>query len=317
MKKNIIIIISLLIAYLSGQYLINTGIIDSYLQLNIFLIGINIILAVSLNLITGFTGQFSLGHAAFMSIGAYTSAILTAKMGLPFIVALIASGIVSAIAGVLIGIPTLRLKGDYLAIATLGFGEIVRILALNTDYIGGAIGFNDIPQYTNWTYVFIMTVVTVLVIRYFLNSFHGRACIAIREDEIAAEAMGVNLTLYKVFAFAIGAFFAGIAGSLYANYFYFIKPDSFGFMKSVDIVVTVVFGGMGSILGSIVGAIALSVISLFLQNIPELRMVIYSIILFLVMVYRPTGLVGKKDKEGKYFKGLRKEDFQHVSAEGN
>lgn len=294
MKKNIITTMGILIIYLLGQYLINKGIIDSYLQLNIFLIGINIILAVSLNLITGFTGQFSLGHAAFMSIGAYTSAILTAKMGLPFIVALVASGAVSAIAGILIGIPTLRLKGDYLAIATLGFGEIIRILALNTDYIGGAIGFNDIPQYTNWTYVFTMAVATVLIIRYFINSFHGRACIAIREDEIAAEAMGVNLTLYKVLAFAIGAFFAGIAGSLYANYFYFIKPDSFGFMKSVDILVIVVFGGMGSILGSIVGAIALSVISLFLQSIPELRMVIYSIILFLVMVYRPSGLVGKK-----------------------
>lgn len=294
MKKNIITTMGILIIYLLGQYLINKGIIDSYLQLNIFLIGINIILAVSLNLLTGFTGQFSLGHAAFMSIGAYTSAILTAKMGLPFIVALVASGAVSAIAGILIGIPTLRLKGDYLAIATLGFGEIIRILALNTDYIGGAIGFNDIPQYTNWTYVFTMAVATVLIIRYFINSFHGRACIAIREDEIAAEAMGVNLTLYKVLAFAIGAFFAGIAGSLYANYFYFIKPDSFGFMKSVDILVIVVFGGMGSILGSIVGAIALSVISLFLQSIPELRMVIYSIILFLVMVYRPSGLVGKK-----------------------
>lgn len=317
MKKNIITLIGILATYLMGQYLIGSGIIDSYLQLNIFLIGINIILAVSLNLITGFTGQFSLGHAAFMSIGAYTSAIITAKLGLPFIVALIVSGIVSAFAGIIIGIPTLRLKGDYLAIATLGFGEIVRILALNMDYIGGATGFNDIPQYTNWTYIFIMTVATVIIIRYFINSYHGRACIAIREDEIAAEAMGVNLTLYKVLAFAIGAFFAGIAGSLYANYFYFIKPDSFGFMKSIDILVIVVFGGMGSILGSIVGAIALSIISLLLQNIPELRMVIYSLILFLIMVYRPTGLVGKKEMQNKFLKGLRKGVFQHVSVKGN
>ena len=309
-KKNIIIFSLLIIIYSLVKIMMNRGIIDSYLQLNIFLIGINIILAVSLNLITGFTGQFSLGHAAFMSIGAYTSAILTAKLGQPFIVAILVSGVMASFAGILIGIPTLRLKGDYLDIATLGFVEIVRILALNTDYIGGAIGFNDIPQYTNWTWVFIMSVSTVLLIKHFINSYHGRACISIREDEVAAEAMGVNTTLYKVLAFAIGAFFAGIAGSLYANYFYFIKPDSFGFMKSIDILVIVVFGGMGSIAGSIVGAIALSVISLFLQGIPELRMVIYSLILFGIMVYRPTGLLGNEE-----FKIFKKGGRKNVSVE--
>ncbi len=321
MKKNILLFISLILTYLMGQYLMNSGIIDSYIQLNIFLIGINIILAVSLNLITGFTGQFSLGHAAFMSVGAYTSAVLTAKLGFPFIVAILISGLVAAMAGVLIGLPTLRLKGDYLAIATLGFGEIIRILALNTDYIGGAIGFNDIPQYTNWTWIFSMTVITVLLISYFINSYHGRACIAIREDEIAAEAMGVNLTLYKVLAFAIGAFFAGIAGSLYANYFYFIKPDSFGFMKSVDILVIVVLGGMGSIRGSILGAVVLSIISLFLQGIPELRMVVYSVILFLIMVYRPSGLLGHKanfrKKKLPAFKNSKKEVFCHADLKSN
>lgn len=309
-KKNVTIFGVLIAIYFLVNVLINWNIIDSYLQLNIFLICINIILALGLNLITGFTGQFSLGHAAFMSIGAYTSAILTAKLGQPFILAILASGLVAAIAGVIIGIPTLRLKGDYLAIATLGFGEIVRILALNTEYIGGAIGFNDIPQYTNWTWIFFMTVATILLIKHFINSYHGRACISIREDEIAAEAMGVNTTFYKVLAFSIGAFFAGIAGSLYANYFYFIKPDSFGFMKSIDILVIVVFGGMGSIAGSIVGAIALSVISLFLQRIPELRMVIYSLILFSIMIYRPTGLLGKEE-----FKLLKKGGIKNVSVE--
>ena len=293
-KKSIIGFVILISTYWLGLILINAGIIDSYLQLNITLIGINIILAVGLNLITGFTGQFSLGHAAFMSIGAYTSAVFTAKLGQPFIVAILFSGVTAGIAGILIGIPTLRLKGDYLAIATLGFGEIIRILALNIDYIGGAIGFNDIPQYTNWTWVFVMAVATVFLIKNFINSYHGRACISIREDEIAAEAMGVNTTYYKVLAFAIGAFFAGIAGALYANYFYFIKPDSFGFMKSIDILVIVVFGGMGSIAGSIFGAIALSVISLFLQGIPELRMLIYALILFCIMVYKPTGIMGKQ-----------------------
>ncbi|SCG84276.1 High-affinity branched-chain amino acid transport system permease protein braE [Proteiniborus sp. DW1] len=294
-KGSILSCIAIIISYFIIQMLINMGFIDSYLQLNIILVGINIILAVSLNLITGFTGQFSLGHAAFMAIGAYTSAIFTAKFGQPFIISIVISGIIAAIAGVLIGIPTLRLKGDYLAIATLGFGEIIRILALNTDYIGGARGFNDIPQYTNWTWIFIMTVATIVLTRHFINSYHGRACISIREDEIAAEAMGVNTTYYKVLAFAIGAFFAGTAGALYANYFYFIKPDSFGFMKSIDILVIVVFGGMGSIAGSVVGAIALSIISVFLQNIPELRMVIYSLILFAIMVFRPTGLMGNQE----------------------
>src|SRR5690554_6239242 len=159
-STNIIALTSLILIYIVGNTLINNGIIDSYLQLNIVLVGINIILAVSLNLITGFTGQFSLGHAAFMSIGAYTSAIITAKFNQPFILALLLSGIVASIAGVLIGIPTLRLKGDYLAIATLGFGEIVRVLAINTDYIGGAIGFNDIPQYTNWTWIFASVLAT-------------------------------------------------------------------------------------------------------------------------------------------------------------
>lgn len=310
-KNKIICSTILIISYVLVQLLINVGIIDSYILLNITLIGINIILAVSLNLITGFTGQFSLGHAAFMSIGAYTSAILTAKLGQPFIVGILASGVTAAIAGVFIGIPTLRLKGDYLAIATLGFGEIVRIIGLNTDYIGGATGFNDIPQYTNWTWIFIMTVATVVLINNFIKSFHGRACIAIREDEIAAEAMGVNTTYYKVLAFAIGAFFAGIAGALYANYFYFIKPDSFGFMKSIDILVIVVFGGMGSIRGSVVGAIALSIISLFLQNIPELRMVVYSLILFVIMVYKPTGLMGNQE-----FKLFRKGAKPNASIEG-
>lgn len=281
----------------------NLGIIDSYIMLNLIIIGINIILAVSLNLITGFTGQFSLGHAAFMSIGAYASAIATTKLEQPFIVGILMAAVSAAVAGVIIGIPTLRLKGDYLAIATLGFGEIVRIIGLNVDYVGGATGLNDIPQYTNWTWIYFMVIATVLIIKNFINSYHGRACIAIKEDEIAAEAMGVNTTYYKVLAFTIGALFAGIAGALYANYFYFIKPDSFGFMKSIDILVIVVFGGMGSILGSIAGAVVLSIISAFLQSLPELRMVVYAVILFLIMVYRPNGLLGKFDlKDLKLFR---------------
>jgi len=299
-KQNIIKTALIVAIYLVVTVLMSTDIIDSYLFLNIVSIGINIILAVSLNLITGFTGQFSLGHAAFMAIGAYTSGIITAKLGLPFIVGIIAAALVAAIAGLLIGIPTLRLKGDYLAIATLGFGEIVRIIGLNWDYVGGAMELNDIPRYTNWTWLFAFIVITIVIISNFINSYNGRAVISIKEDEIASTSMGVNTSYYKVLVFSMGAFFAGIAGALYANYFYFIKPDSFGFMKSVDILVIVVLGGLGNIKGSVISAIALSLISLSLQGMASLRMVIYAVILFVMMVYKPQKLLSK-------LKGLKKE----------
>lgn len=308
-KKNIITAFLVLIVYALGQVFIEAGVLDSYIVLNIVIIGINIILAVSLNLVTGFTGEFTLGHAAFMAIGAYTSAVATAKFDLPFGVAILLGAVLAALAGIVIGIPTLRLKGDYLAIATLGFGEIVRILLLNNEYLGGASGFNDIPQKTNWTWLYFMTFITILLINNFINSKSGRACISIREDEIAAESMGINVTFYKVLAFGVGAFFAGIAGALYSGYFYFIRPDAFGFMKSIDILVIVVFGGMGSVLGSIAGAIALSLISLLLQDIPELRMVIYSLILFVIMLYRPQGLLGNTK-----LKLFKKGGSKHVSA---
>ncbi|MFH5836351.1 branched-chain amino acid ABC transporter permease [Proteiniclasticum sp. C24MP] len=291
-KNNIVKAAMVLALYLTVYLLMNAGIIDSYIFLNIVSIGINIILAVSLNLITGFTGQLSLGHAAFMSIGAYASGILTAKLGLPFIAGILGAALAAALAGVLIGVPTLRLKGDYLAIATLGFGEIIRIIGLNWKYVGGAMGLNDIPRYTNWTWLYWIIVLTVVIIWNFLSSYNGRAVISIKEDEIASTSMGVNTNYYKVLVFTIGALFAGIAGALYANYFYFIKPDSFGFMKSVDILVIVVLGGLGSIRGSIISAIALSLVSLSLQGIPELRMVIYAVILFIMMVYKPQRILG-------------------------
>ena len=307
-KKNLLILIIILGIFWMGQFLINNGIIDSFIYLNMVLIGINIILAIGLNLITGYTGQLSLGHAAFMSIGAYTSAILTAKLGMPFFVGIIGAALFAAIAGIIIGIPTLRLKGDYLAIATLGFGEIIRIVGLNNDYIGGAVGLNDIPQYTSWFWLYFAVVVTIVIINNFIKSYNGRACISIREDEIASESMGVNTTYYKVLVFTIGALFAGIAGALYANFFYFIRPDSFGFMKSIDILVIVVFGGLGSVLGSIIGAISLTLISVFLQGIPQLRMVVYSLILFLIMLYRPHGLMGNCE-----FKLFKKRGVYNVS----
>lgn len=292
-KNNLIKVLGAATIYIGVLLLMNGGVIDSYIFLNMVTIGINIILAVSLNLITGYTGQFSLGHAAFMAIGAYASAILTAKLDLPFIVGILGAALAAALAGVLIGTPTLRLKGDYLAIATLGFGEIVRIVGLNWEYGGGAMGLNDIPRYTNWHWLFGLVVLTIVVISNFIHSYHGRAVISIREDEIASGSMGVNTSYYKVLVFSIGALFAGVAGALYANYFYFIKPDSFGFMKSVDILVFVVMGGLGSIRGSVISAIVLTLVSLSLQGIPELRMVLYAIILFIMMVYKPQRIFGK------------------------
>lgn len=284
-----------ILIYVVFQLLITGGGINDVAETTLILICINIVLAVSLNLINGFTGQFSLGHAGFMSIGAYTSAVLTLNFSWPYPLALAAGGLVAALFGFLIGLPTLRLKGDYLAIATLGLGEIIRIVLLNTEYVGGASGLSGIPAKTTWGWVFLFTVLTVMIIQNFVKSTHGRACIAIRENEIAAESMGINTTVYKVIAFVIGAFFAGIGGGLYAHKFYVINPTSFNFIKSFEILVIVVLGGLGSTTGAIFGAILLTVIFTLLQDYPELRMIIYSSSLIIMMIFRPSGMLGNKE----------------------
>lgn len=296
-KKNIITLILILVLYAAMQALIATGIISSFYEITLATICINIILAVSLNLVTGFTGQFSLGHAGFMSIGAYVGALINMEMNSTggFLLGTLAGAVAAAIVGVIIGIPTLRLKGDYLAIATLGMAEIIRVVFLNMNVTNGAAGLNGIPRYTNWLWLFVFTALTLVMVSNFIRSSHGRACISIREDEIAAESMGINTTKYKVTAFAVGAFFAGIAGSLYSSYFYFINPNIFGFMKSVDILVIVVFGGMGSITGSVIAAIVLAVITTFLQSYSELRMIIYALLLIIIMLFRPQGILGTKE----------------------
>ena len=277
------------------QVLINVDFIGPFWELNLILIGINIILASSLNLINGFTGQFSIGHAGFMAVGAYVSAVLSVKFELPFILAILGSAASAGLLGFMIGLPTLRLKGDYLAIATLGLGEIIRICILNIQYVGGASGFMGIPRYTNFAWVFALTVVTLFVIKNLINSTHGRACIAIRENEIAAESMGVDTTRYKVMAFTIGAFFAGVAGALFSHYFYIAHPASFTFMKSFDILTIVVLGGLGSLTGSVTAAVLLTFVSAALAGYPEWRMVIYSLMLIILMIYRPQGLFGNKE----------------------
>lgn len=287
-------IIAALVIYSVVQVLITTGTLNPFYSNTLIFICINIMLAVSLHLVIGITGQFSIGHAGFLALGAYLSAIVTMKLHLPFILALIVGGIVAAFAGLIVGIPTLRLRGDYLAIATLGFAEIIRIIFLNIEYVGGAAGM-QVKHMTTWTYAFISLVITIIIISNFTNSRHGRACIAIREDEIAADAMGINTTYYKVLAFVIGAFFAGIAGGLYAHNFYIIQPQNFGFLKSFDILIFVVLGGLGSLSGSVISAILLTLVSTFLQEYPETRMILYSVVLILVMLYRPQGLMGTKE----------------------
>lgn len=276
------------------QYTISNGILNPFYINTLMFIGINIMLATSLHLIIGITGQFSIGHAGFLAVGAYASAVMTMKLELPFIIAVLTGGVIAAVAGMVIGIPSLRLKGDYLAIATLGFGEIVRIVLLNIEYVGGASGM-QVSHLTTWPWVFACVIITVLVIRNFTNSTHGRACISVREDETAADAMGINTTYYKVAAFVIGAFFAGIAGSLYAHNFYIIQPSNFGFLKSFDILIFVVLGGLGSLSGSVLAAILLTIVTTFLQDYPETRMIIYSLVLILMMIFRPQGLMGTKE----------------------
>ena len=292
-KKNLLILGVILLTFALVQGLMSVGIISSFHEITLATICINIILAASLNLVTGFTGQFSLGHAGFMSIGAYVCALVVMRYDSVegFLLGVLAGALAATIVGVLIGMPTLRLKGDYLAIATLGMAEIIRVVFLNLEITNGAAGLSGIPRYTNWFWMYLFVVLTIVLINNFIRSSYGRACISIREDEIAAESMGINTTKYKVMAFAIGAFFAGVAGALFASYFYFLKPNTFGFLKSIDILVIVVLGGMGSITGSVIAAILLALISTFLQSFTEIRMILYSLMLVAIMIFRPQGLI--------------------------
>jgi branched-chain amino acid transport system permease protein len=283
------------------QYAISVELLNQYYQINLSSLCINIMLAVSLNLINGFTGQLSLGHAGFMAVGAYASVVMTNMLNQPFIVGIIVACAAAALAGFIIGVPTLRLKGDYLAIATLGFGEIIRVVLQNIDYVGGPAGILGITQLTTWPWLFGATVITVLVIVNLINSSYGRAIISVREDEIASELMGINTTRYKVLAFVIGAMFAGLAGAMYAHYFYIIKPETFNFMKSFDILVMVVLGGLGSTTGAIIAAIFITALTAALQKWAAIRMILYALILIIIMIYRPQGLMGNKELSRKTF----------------
>lgn len=283
------------------QFLITAGLLNQYYQINLTSMCINVILAVSLSLINGFTGQLSLGHAGFMAVGAYVAVIITNMLELPFIIGILAACLVAGLSGFIIGVPTLRLRGDYLAIATLAFGEIIRVTLQNIDYVNGPAGIMGITKLTTWPLMFGATALTVLVIVNLINSSYGRAIISIREDETASELMGINTTKYKVLGFVIGAMFAGLAGALYAHYFYIIKPETFNFLKSFDILVMVVMGGLGSTTGAIIAAIFVTALTAALQSFPAIRMILYALILIIVMIYRPQGLMGNKELSMKIF----------------
>lgn len=314
MKKNTMII------PMPFRYLINLGLFAAFLLIMngliaggtisnynsgvISSIGISIILAVSLNVATGYLGQLPLGHAGFMAIGAYTSALImkaAAGVSFAFPLALLAGGVLAGLFGLLIGIPALRLRGDYLAILTLGFGEIIRVVLLNIDTVlgfkltNGAAGLQKIPETTTFLNTFICVGITIFVIHTLMKSRHGRAILSIRDNEIAAESCGVNTTYYKTLGFVVSAFFAGVAGGLYAGNIGIINPSSFDFMRSIEILVMVVLGGMGSMLGSVLSASILTALPEMLRGFDNYRMVVYSLILVVVMIFKPSGLMGTYD----------------------
>ncbi len=299
--------------YVVIQLLISKQIINPYWQQIICYAGIMTISALGLNLIYGFTGQFSLGHAAFFGIGAYTSAFIIKSINftnpLFLIVGIISGGILSALIAFLIGLPILRLRSDYLGIATLGFGIIVKVIFDNADkllpVLGGSRGMVGIPTLTNFTWVFIIVLLAIIILRNLINSAPGRALISLREDEIAAEAVGINTTKYKTLGFVIGCSYAGVAGAMYAHLYAFLHPQNFDFLKSIDVLLIVVLGGMASISGSVIAAVVWVLILEGLRVIlPEAildwRLVIYPLLLIIIMIFRPSGIFG-----GKEFKFLQ------------
>jgi branched-chain amino acid transport system permease protein len=338
MKGLLVGVILIVVLYVLNAMMSSTGFfgmgVDDYQARLLIFICINIILATSLNLINGFTGQFSIGHAGFMAVGAYSSAYFTVNYGkglensfgflgeigassAVLLVAILIGALVAAVMGLIVGIPSLRLKGDYLAIVTLGFAEIIRIVILNIDAVGGATGY-AVPGYANFLWIGIFTIITIVVIHNIVKSDAGRALISIREDELAAEAMGVNVTRYKVTSFVVGSAFAGIAGVLFAHYNKFLHTNDFQFIRSFEIIIMIVIGGMGSMTGAILGAIIVTLLPELLRQLPaiqvgattfqfaDLRLVIFALILILTMILRPQGILGTREFGLNWLKRPRK-----------
>lgn len=299
----------LVFALIQGAVLV--GLIDAFYEITLVTILINVILAVGLNLIIGYSGQFSLGHAGFMAIGAYAAGIVTKQIpnygGL--LVGMLSGMVIAGLVALIVGIPTLRLKGDYLAIATLGVAEIIRVAILNMGGLtNGAAGLSGIPYLSTWFIAFLAAVFVIILIANYTRSSVGRATISVREDDIAAESLGINTTRYKTVAFVLGAVTASLAGSLHATYFSVISPDQFTFMRSIDILIIVVFGGIGSLTGSVIAAAALGVLNVFLQPFGSLRMILYALALIFIMIFKPSGLLGTKELQlSKWFNRKKKQ----------
>jgi branched-chain amino acid transport system permease protein len=298
----------IIISYLAIFLLLKAGILNRQYTSIVVPIGVNIILAVSLNLIVGFLGELTLGHAGFMSIGAYAGALFSLNVEMPalpsIILAMLIGGIVAGIFGFLIGVPVLRLRGDYLAIVTLAFGEIIKSVLNSMKVTNGGKGLTNIPLNSNFQHfsvVFVMVVLSIILIANLVKSRQGRAVCAIRDNDIAAESIGIPVSRFKVLAFVISAFFAGIAGVLYAHNVGFLKPDTFDYNKSIEILVFVVLGGMGSIKGSIIAAIILTILPELLRDAADYRMLLYAVALIVLMLFNGSGIkekiFAKRDKK--------------------
>ncbi|MPW26696.1 branched-chain amino acid ABC transporter permease [Alkalibaculum sp. M08DMB] len=301
-KSYLINGLALVLLFILLNVLIKNNVISRYYQGIMVFVFINVIVASSLNLTIGFLGQLALGHAGFMAIGAYGSALFSMyikEMALPptalLITSLLVGGLLTGIIGYLIGLPALRLRGDYLAIITLGFGEIIRVIINNLKITRGAHGLTGIDKLVNVTNSFWIAVVVIVILYAIINSRHGRAIMSIREDEIAAEAVGINTVKYKSMGFTISAFFAGIGGGLFAHYMAYLDPNTFNFMKSVEIVTIVVLGGMGSLTGTIIASVVLTALPEMLRGFAEYRLLVYSFVLIIMMIFRPQGILGRKE----------------------
>lgn len=291
-KDFILKIGCIIISYILLTVLIKTGILNRQYTSLLVPVAVNIMLAVSLNLITGFLGELTLGHAGFMSIGAYAGALVTLNTEAPsfveLLLAVLAGGLLAAVFGFLIGVPVLRLRGDYLAIVTLAFGEIIKSVLNVLPFTNGAKGLSGIEKYTNaqhYTIVFVLMVITIVMITNLVHSKQGRAVCAIRDNAIAAESVGIPVSRFKIMAFTISAFFAGVAGVVYAHNVGMLKPGVFDYNKSIEILVIVVLGGMGSIKGSIIAAVILTILPEALRGADNLRMLLYALALIVIMLF--------------------------------
>lgn len=291
---------------------------DTYVQGILILAGINLMAVLGLSLLTGFTGLFSFGHAGFMAIGGYTAATMTVKFHWPFIPALLMGGLMAALVSLLIGRLTLNLKGDYFCIATLGFGEATRLILDNVQYFGGARGWPGIPNYTTLTNVIFINIIGIIILANLIRSRHGRNMIAVREEELASQIVGINVFKYKLMSLMISAAYAGMAGGLMAHYMTFLQPKMFSLIKSTELTIIVIFGGLGSISGSVLGAIVLTALPEVLRTFATWRLVVYGLAVIVIMISRPEGLMGGYEftpsSMKKLFSSLKRK--KNITAEG-